>query len=252
MSLTITDYEGNVYTFPVNFETLPSLDFEQSRNVVDYSYFPGGKDVSDGFPVSRTVTVNGVLQADTAALYETAKRALVAAILKGGYLKRVDDVVDRYIEVKGGSITENFTTPEQLADIEIRFLAEFPFWEDSTETTDSQVMAGNGSFTVDGSGSDYIMFPKIEIEADQGVSVPAIKLKNNDDGGMYFEHADTGFIAGAILIIDSREGTVKLNNNDNMAYFVTPRFLRLQPKVNNFIYEGAAATVRVKYRKYYL
>ena len=88
--------------------------------------------------------------------------------------------------------------------------------------------------------------------ADQAADVPSVSLKNLSDGGMLLGYNDPYFVIGDTLVIDCGEGTVKRNGNDTIAYLTTARFLRLQPGVNTFRYEGANCTVRVKFRKVYL
>ncbi len=113
-------------------------------------------------------------------------------------------------------------------------------------------MSGDGTFTVDNSGSDDILFPTIEIIANQAVDVPTVFLRNQTDGNMVFKYVNADFISGATLTINCEEGTVKLNNSDSIEYVTEARFLRLQPETNTIEYEGAACTINVKFRKVYL
>ena len=251
--LTLTSDGGTVYNFSGSFWIIDN-EWTKTSSIKNIAYAHGGRNVADNFLQARTITIEGLLYADSIALLETAERLLVKAILRGGKLTVSDDTVSRYIDVRYGSKSGTYILEgnRYAKPYTITFIAEYPFWQDSTETTDTQVLAGNGTFTVDNSGSDEIVLPIIEIIADQAADLPGIRIKNKTDGNMVFEYIDASFLAGAALIIDSSLGTVKLNNNDAMEYVTIANFLRLQPEINTFAYEGNACTINVKFRKVYL
>jgi phage-related protein len=165
-------------------------------------------------------------------------------------------VVSRTIEVRHGQQTPEWkyynTDPGGgfCKTIKISFECEFPYWEDTAFTDDSNVMAGDGAFATDCTGSDDIVLPIITITAT--ADCPSIKITNLDDGGMYFEYNNPQFVAGSVLIIDSAMGTITLNGNDARSYIMPgSAFLRLQPMNNNFYYLGAACTIVVSLKKVY-
>lgn len=249
-TLTLTDADSNVYTFPEDF-WLKSEPVNTSSKIVNRTYASGGKNVADGFLEAKTVIISGALRDNTLAGLETKRRAFMKACLKGGQLKVSDDTVARYIQIeapkfqiKTGYRTEVIVT--------VNFIAEDPFWRDSSETTDSQTVAGDDTLTVDNSGSDFIIFPIIEIENDQGVDNPGVKMINTSDGSMTFEYNDASFLDGDLLVINCEEGTVFKNNNNAIANFDPARFFRLQALSNTIEYEGAACTIRFRFRKAYL
>jgi phage-related protein len=249
--LKIEDANGNSYSFPKSL-FLSSDPFSIRSTIKELMYAHGGREVGDGFIESRKVTIEGHIRADTGAAFETAYRALMQAILKGGKLTISSDAVSRYIAVSRPDVDSEWEHWPNFKTITITFNALFPFWQDAAETSSVHVMAGNGSFTVDASGSDHVMMPTITIAADQGVDVPNVRLRNVSDGGMVMEYDNPFLTSGASLAIDSSEGTIKLNGNDAVSYLVEGGFLRLQPQSNTIYYEGPACTITVKYRKAYL
>jgi hypothetical protein len=249
--LTLTDSEGNAYNFPNDF-WIKSEPVNTNKNVVNRTYAAGGKNIADGFLGPKQITIGGAIRADTLAEFETKKRAFSYAMLKGGQLTVSDDTVSRYIEVKDADFEfdTGYRTEEK---IEVVFLAESPFWLDSALTTEENIVAGDSTLTITPTGSDFIIFPVIEIENDQGVDNPGVFMRNTSDGSMSFTYNDSDFLDGDILIMDSEAGTLQKNNNNAMENLQLPgRFLRLQPFANTIEYEGAACTIRFKYRKVYL
>lgn len=248
--LILTDYEGNAYNFPTSF-FLADDPLSTRSTIKELLFGNGGRQVGDRFANSRKIVVEGELHADSAAAFETALRSMMAACFKGGYLTIFSDSVARRIEVEAPQLDSSWLHWPNYKRVVVTFDAPFPFWTDSSETTSTNVMAGNGSFTVDLSGSDHIVMPVIEVEADQGVAIPSVVLTNLTDAGITITVNDAAFAIGEILEIDCEQGTIKKNGNDDMASLVSGSFLRLQPTVNTIQYTGAACTIRVKYRKVY-
>lgn len=250
--LYIEDTDGNVYNFPLEFWIYDD-PLNHTRNIKNIAFSSGGKNVADGYQETRTISLQGALRADTLSELETIERNFNQAVLKGGYLYVSDDVVSRFIQVSNPQISRQYIGDYRLEkNITIDFLAEYPFWEDAALTQVSNTMTGDGTFTVDNTGSDFLVLPIIEFHADQSADVSSVRLRNLSDGGMSFTYIDSNFQNGDILIFDSFNGTVRLNNNDTIANMTEPRFLRLQNVVNTFSYEGNAVTIIVKFRKVYV
>jgi len=250
--LRLTDANDNIYNFPPSF-WITDDGSSQTQNIRNKAYAAGGRNIADGYLQARTILVEGALRADTLATLETAKRNLVKACFAGGKLSVVDDVVKRYIIVSNAMFDSSYQGDYRLEiPFPISFLAENPFWQDATEIEDINIVAGNDEFTIDNSGSDFLIYPVIEILADQGVALPGIKLTNASDGGMSCEYNDPNFVQNDLLEIDCRNGTVKRNSNSTIEFFNPARFLRLQNLVNTIRYEGNACTITFKYRKVYL
>jgi phage-related protein len=248
--MILTDDKGTVYNFP------PSIFLKGQKVSVNSSiqkllYAHGGREIADGYLQARQISLEGTLYADSLSAFETKKRTLVQAILKGGKLSISNDTVSRYISVRLIDYDPDMEY-QTFDNIGISFIVEFPFWEDTSETTHTEIVTGNDSFVVDTTGSDDLILPIIEVEADQSVDVSSIKMYNYNDGGLAFEYNDPNMFASDIVVFDSKLGTVKKNGNDSMIYFNPAYFLRLQPGSNTIYYEGAAATIRIKYRKVYI
>jgi hypothetical protein len=251
-TISLTDASDNVYTFPEDFWLIDE-SVESTQNIVNRTYASGGKNIADGYLQARNIVLEGALRADTLSELETKRRAFVRACLKGGQLQISDDPVSRYIGVEAPLFTITQGDYRNEIAITVIFVAEDPFWRDVSLTTVEQVVTGDDTISVDNTGSDFIISMIIEVENDQSVDNPGIKFTNPNDGGMSLTYNDSNFIDGDLLVINNQEGTVKRNNNNTIENLVTPaRFLRLQPVVNNLEYEGAAATIRVKFRKAYL
>jgi phage-related protein len=250
-NLTLEDTNGNIYIFPLSL-FLVNDPFSVRSNIKQLIYAHGGRNTGDGFINSRKIMIEGHLRKDTAILFESAYRDLVNAVLKGGKLKISSDTVSRYIEVSNPNIEQDWEHYPNYKNISISFDVQFPFWQDDAETIITNILSGNSTFAVDGTGSDSIVMPIIEIHADQSVDVPTFTLTNLSDNGMNFVYTDSSFLADDILVIDCKEGTIKRNSNSSIDKFVSGAFLRLQPRSNTIIYAGAACTVLFKFRKIYL
>lgn len=252
--LTLVDDEGNSFTFEKDF-WLNTYDLSSNKSVQNYTFSAGGKNSADGFPGPRSITIQGMIWADTVAELETKRRNLFLACLKGGKLQKSDDTVSRYMDVKDPDFSYSKGDWRNSEKLTITFLAELPFWVDSIETVHTEIIASGTyrEFDVDASGADFIILPSIEIDNDQGNSNPGyVRLKNDTDGGSEMVFYDTDFDADDVLSIDSGTGEVLKNGNEAFDHFVTPWFLRLQPTVNSFVYEGEPCTISVTFRKVYV
>lgn len=250
--LILEDIDGGTYTFPLDF-WIKSSPFQTNKNIVNRGYAAGGRNIADGFPVARTITISGQLRADTLSEMETKKRALSSACLKGGKLSINEDVVSRYIAVSDADLQVGEEEGRLFQEVSIVFAALNTYWEDTTATDDQNVMSGDGSFTVNATGSDDIIYPIITIDANQSANLPSIKIVNTSDGSTFFAYNDPTFLNGSTLVINSITGTTKRNNVDTSEYIIPmSSFLRLQPISNSFDYEGNACTITVTLRKRYL
>lgn len=248
--LKLTNAAGNIYNFPPDF-WIENDSWEVNKNIVNRFYAAGGKNIADGYLTARTISISGQIRADSRAAYETAYRAFIQAVLKGGQLTISNDNVSRYIEVKYPGAANGQEQFQRYKEISIDFVAEDVFWKDSAENLSSHVLAGNDSFTVDTTGTDFIINPTIEIEADQSADIPSVKMINKSDGSASFTYIDPLFVQDDIVKIDSETGDIKRNGGLSADKF-TGSFLRLQPGSNTIEYEGAAATIIFKYRRLYL
>jgi phage-related protein len=250
--LTLIDDDSNAFTFEKDF-WVKDYDLNINVNIKNYTYAAGGKNTADGYPKSRQITVKGILWAETLTELETKRRAIFQACLKGGKLQKSDDIVSRYIDVRYANFAYSQGRWRNAENITITFIAEFPFWQDSSLTTYEIVTPSSlFSFNVDATGSDFIMLPLIEFENTEGTDSPTVSLTNDTDGGVTFEYQDSGFVVDDLLEVNSSLGTVLKNSNNAVEYATKPWFLRLQPSINTFSYDGSLLTIRIKYRKVYI
>jgi hypothetical protein len=250
-SLQLTDDNGNIYYFDDCF-FIDEDAIDARSALVDRAYANGGIETADGMSSGRKITINGKLARDDQDDFETAMRQLVVACRKGGLLSIANDTVSRSIDVRNAKIKSEWIRYPLARDIQIDFIAAFPYWQDTTYTDDTEVVAGDDTLTVDASDSDHIMMPIITIDADQAADVTAIRIKNLDDGGVVFEYQNPLFVVGSQLIIDSETGYITMNGNDAREFIIEgSAFLRLQPMENNLEYEGSACTITVSFRRLY-
>jgi len=250
-NLKLTDVDNNVYNFPPDF-WISDDPFDTNSNISNKFYAAGGRNIADGYLQARTISIGGQIRGDTITQYESRYRDFMQAVLKGGQLEKTVDAVSRYIEVYFPSVSTGQEENQRFKEVTVDFIAEDPFWKDSTQTIDTQVLAGNGTFYVDNTGSDFLVSPIIEVEANQAANLPSVKMINKSDGGMEFQFNYPNFQIGDVLVINCEEGTVKVNNGNRIEYFDPGRFFRLQPWNNEIEYEGNACTINFKFRKIYL
>lgn len=251
--LILTDDNDNTYNFPEGFWFQMGEQVINS-NVVNKSFAAGGQNVADGFLRSSTVTISGTLQGDTISTFEVKRRAMMQAVIKGGKLSRSEDPVDRNIEIRYAGITPGLAGGDgdgQLEEISIVFVAEYPMWKDTAETTVSNTVTGDDTITIPVGSSDFLVKPIIQVNADQAVDLPGIKMTNKSDGATQFTYNDQFFTSGDNLAIDTDRATVKRNGGSTVENF-DGNFLRLQPGDNIIDYEGPACTIVFVFKKVYL
>lgn len=247
--LQLTDADNNVYSFPPDF-WLGDDSWRKSINVENRAFANGGVDTGDGFLEARIITIEGYIRADNLEDFNNAIAECNKAILRGGKLTVSDDTTSRYIVVSGAANQTAYIGAYRLErPYSISFVALFPYWEETTEAIVSQTVADGDEIFVDNSGSVDMVLPIISFDADQGSDVGSVRLTNVSDGGMAFEYINADFKQNAILIADSKEGTVKLNSNDSISFVTGRRFLRLQPTNNKLVYEGGDCTISIAFRK---
>jgi len=254
--LRLVDADDNIYNFPDSF-WIKDEGWQVSSNVKNIAFAAGGKDTADGYLQSRTILIEGQLRASDKYTLESRFRDLQRAVLSAGRLFVIGDVVNRYIEVSAPMVNSNYSNDYRLEKLyNITYLADYPFWQDTIETEIERIIdfttGLSETFQIDNSDSDFLVKPTIKIEADQGYDLPSIRLTNLSDAGMFFLYENSDFVQGDTLIIDCNAGTVKKNGVDTVAYFTTPRFLRLQNTNNSIIYEGNPCTITFSFRRVYL
>jgi phage-related protein len=252
--LILTDADSNTYDFNQNF-IITSKTVNTSVQILENAYASGGKNIADKFPRSTVITVAGGIYKDTPANFETAKRAMMQALLKGGQLSLSGDPVDRYYDVIFAGITQTGKRSSKHIDqvneeYNIKFRLECPFWKDATEDVDDNILTGDDTVSISNDG-DYIVKPVITVDADQSVDIPSFTITNTTDGSMSFTYTDSNFLSGSCVEIDCAQSLITRDGGDSSEYF-TGNFLRLLTGTNSIDYEGAACTLTFTFRKVYL
>jgi phage-related protein len=250
--LTLTDNNGDTYSFNPTF-SISSESFSSSVSTKKYMYASGGKITGDKFFKSRTKTISGSIIEETPGDLETEQRSLSFACIKGGALRIIGDNVNRYINVSAPDIEKEYEQFGCAVNYTISFVVDFPYWSADVATESEHVVAGDDTLTVDASGSDFIILPVITIESDQSEDMTSFKLANYSDGGQSLIVNCPYFTTDNNMEIDSQNGTIKLNNNNAIAYLAdNSSFPRLQPMSNTINYEGNACTITFVFRRVYL
>ncbi len=181
--LKLTDANGTVYTFPELFQ-LRAENYETRSAVKDHIFAHGGSQQGDGFMRPRIVTVEGYMIEETAALFETAYRELMLAVMKGGKLWRDDDTVDRYIEVGNADPESEWILRPTYRRISISFDAVFPLWQDTTETATVTVETLDGDM-IDRGDCEDVVSPMVS-----GETVPyTVNATGARDGAQFYDGA---------------------------------------------------------------
>lgn len=249
--LTLESIRGDIYNFPQEF-WIDSGSIQNNINVINRFYTAGGANVADGFLQSRSISIRGILRADDSASLEVKKQAFTIACLGGGKLTLSDDIKPRFLNISSPSFSYGQEAGRLYQEITVDFLVEFPYWQDSEYQTHEETLSGDSSFIVDTTGTVDIVAPIIEITATDTGGLPGVTMRNLTDGANEWTYSDNNFQLGDILVIDSVEGTVKLNNTSTVEKLNPAVWLRLQRGENTIEYEGAACTLVVKWRGRYL
>ena len=159
---------------------------------------------------------------------------------------------DRRIECQRNRLRYSYRvgTPLSVVDFDLDFLAEASFWEKTTLTTVTEVIAASPTtFPATNNGSAFTR-PKITITADQGVSVSNIVLDNITNGDKW---SYTGTIAvGKALVIDHDAGTILNDGVDDFAKFNGDLIgFLLEAGANSLKYTGQDCTIKVEFRDRY-
>jgi len=235
MSICLKDSSDNIYTFNKTFD-IKGLPFNIRINGQALAYHHGVKDIGDNKVSERMITLEGHIYGDTKAAYDTALSDLYAAIYKQNQTLYYDS--DQYINIKSISKVYHRIVKgafERAAEVEIRLLAEDPFFYKNTQSASFESLETSGQqFDVYNPGNIEV-FPVIGMTT----SLPLSDLSiNNITAGMSFSYQDSGFIEGTTLLFDCVNGTISRSGTDGIRYF-QGSFINLVPGTNTFEFIGA-------------
>jgi hypothetical protein len=213
----------------------------------------GANDAADGFLKERTISVEGILRADTEAEYRTKKDALVRACSREGSRLWVD--YERYYPLDGpAKLTENWLAGYFMrgANITIQWLQTQPFALSSDLITGTvDVTTDPQTFYIDASDSVEEVYPMFRVTAIDNIT--SLKVKNVSDSNREWEYTDAAFVTGTNVEVDGVVGTVVHSVQGNRIVFFDGPWIRLLPGVNNELeISGGDCTLYYEYRNHYL
>lgn len=195
---------------------------------------------------ARTVTLSGeVVKPDSTTLRDYLNTLSLTLTERGrDRLFLRDD--NRYLNAIKTGFSYRFAggrLPALIAQFSIQFLADDPFWYDST--TDSLLTSGvvtsPRTIVVTNNGGTKTP-PLIEIKA-LGSNVTDVKMTHGTTG-FWFRYSGT-IIAGSTLSVDCADFKA-INGGVNALNLITGTLdLNLEPGANNFVYEGPTSGVDI-------
>lgn len=200
---------------------------------------------------AKTLTVEGDiagagyddLQANIDALEAGLKSQGIAALTK-------DDA--RYIMAQLKDFTFEYIHPTRLAKWTATFVAHFPFWISSTESTDSRVPTSGVGYTINNPGNAPARV-KFTFTAPGGGISDSLKIENQTTGKSFQYRGDiSGYES---LEVDNRYDTDDfevLNNSVDDHENFEGDFITLAPGNNTIVFTGTENTiVEMAYRATY-
>jgi phage-related protein len=196
----------------------------------------------------RTVTLSGeVVKADETSL-KSYLNALSQTLTDRGRDRLFLRNDNRYLNAIKTAFSYRFQggrLPASIAQFSISFLADDPFWYNSTTDSvlTSNIVASPTVIAVTNNGGSKTP-PLIEIKA-LGSAVTGVKISNGSTG-LFISYTGT-INAGATLSIDCADFKVLANGGNGLNLIGTGSSIdmQLEPGLNNFVYEGAVTGVDV-------
>lgn len=197
---------------------------------------------------TRTITLSGeVVKADSTTLRDYLN-TLSLALTERGRDKLVLRDDNRYLNAIKTGFSYRFVggrLPALIASFSIQFIADDPFWYDST--TDSELISNNTAsprlIVVTNTGGTKTP-PLIEIKA-LGSDVTDVKITHGTTG-FWFRYSGT-ITAGATLSVDCADFKAVVNGQNALNLITGTLDMNLEPGENNMIYEGGTSGVDINF-----
>lgn len=236
---------GDTWQLPANFQLISS-GFEKRMEIIAKAFGDGGADRGDNMVGVRQLSLEGQLSANADMQYDNKWDELVLKLTqKDFYLEDGD----WRILIGGTRMINHSFLPglrKRLSQIEIDLLALDPFWYYKSLSSKGEDCPTPPKQFVVLNGGNYSVYPVIKVTANANNS--DMSIKNITDGDVLFSYQDTGFTTGKELLVDCKDGTVKLEAANTIRYF-NGQFLRLLPGNNTIEYNGADAHVSFEWYK---
>jgi len=212
----------------------------------------GGKDLSAGFFEPRRVTITGFLPTTSRQDYDFMFDEYMKLFRQRNLLLYRGEPADRYlILTRLLSTRSRFVEGTDYAgQLEMEFVCENPFWQDSTEITALTSLTDAQYFTI-GNPGNIDCYPLLTIAGITAVSFPYLAFTNISDGSQRLVYSDSSVTLGTTVMFDSIAGTVRRGNTNTLRY-MTGSFLKLVPGINTLQYHGAAIQYSLQARPQYL
>ena len=187
----------------------------QNETTIDIPKYPGITQFSKKF-INNTITVKGVLIGTSTADLVTKLEALGAYLYSDtDKTLSFDDQTDRDWQAQHID-TVIVARTYRFCFLDLIFKCNDPFAYDTTPTTDSQNITVKDTTYVVANGGQYYAYPTVTITFN--ATQTHVYVANNSISGNRFD-ISKAFQISDVLVIDCKNGTIKLNGVNSPAGF---------------------------------
>ena len=246
--------------FPVRKQVKPTEQLIINGTALPYAYsFDGAADITvraksekrgyshgstisgDGFIDGKKITLGFVIEGSTPAEHDAKLNDLQSGSGRGYYniacmASTKEKWVDSFKGTKGEvDITLLLSDPFRYDSAESELVTEF-----ATAAKDAQIVIRNG-----GSVETPLTIELIPLTTMNDVTITHV------ESGYSMRVADTLLTKPATLIVDTKAGTVRRGTYNAINAF-SGQFLTARPGENTYLFNGAAGTVKIRWRNRWL
>jgi hypothetical protein len=235
--IVLENADGERYHLDDSF-IISSLELEAPDAMQQAALQHGGKDSKRMLFQARDVEITGILHGSNLQDYTRKKDALVAFARSLDSRLYGEAPFARYLQLhRLTTFKEQFGRGMQwrVAQVNLTFNCEDPFWQDVNEITDSRTIASGGYFSFINPGN-VESYPVVTVYSAFG-ALTSVELKNMSDDEQLVVYQDSGFVTANTVILNGLEGTVQRGSANTLRYMLGS-FLRVVSGVNTFLYTG--------------
>lgn len=240
MSLILTDTLSSTYTLPANF-VIKGMNFTKRASYSNIAWSDGAKNKGDLKIGSRTLEIEGILQAVDATAFETLRNTIYAWLYKNDLT--LTYVTGKYFKVKHiSNIQLSFFSGGFLRLAKLSFVCncEDPYQYYTSLNTDTKVISSSPTSWNITNSAAYPVYPIITLtNAENNTD---FIIENTTDSVRSCQYVDIACLNTLVTVIDNKEGTVVMNGANGIVNF-SGSFLRLLPGVNAIKYTGFDCTM---------